>query len=62
MDGFSRRQLAMMTTDKIKERYVTDVRLERDVKDLKKALEDRGINVPDGTNPRSLIGIIDGKK
>ena len=56
MDGYSRRQLAGMTTDKIKERYVTDIRLGRNVKGLKKALEGRGVNVPSGTNPRSLIG------
>lgn len=55
MGEYSRRQLAMMTTEEIKEKYVTRVRLGEEVKELKQALEERGITVPSGTNPKSLI-------
>ena len=62
MEGYSRRQLACMTTKEIKEKYVTEVRLPlhlrregNDLSVLKNALESRGINVPSGTNPRSLL-------
>lgn len=52
---YSRRQLAMWTIPELKERYVTDIRLGRGVKELKEALEGRGIDVPSGSNPKSLI-------
>lgn len=55
MTELSRRELATMTTDEIREKYVTGVRLGRQENNLKKALEDRGIDVPDGSNPRSLV-------
>ena len=55
MIGFSRRKLVMMTNKDIQEKYVTNVRLGRGVKELKEALIDRGIVVPEGSNPRSLV-------
>lgn len=55
MEEYSRRELAMMSTSEIKEKYVTGVRLGIQENDLKKELEDRGIDVPDGSNPKSLL-------
>jgi len=55
MEEYSRRQLATMTTKKLKEIYVTNIRLGVEKREVKEALEERGISVPSGTNPRSLI-------
>jgi len=59
---YSRRELAMMTTEEIKEKYVSEVRLPIHLRkegsilsDLKNALESRGIEVPYGINPKSLL-------
>ena len=55
MAGYSRRQLAMMSTSEIKEKYVTSARLGKESTELKVALEGRGVDVPPGSNPKSLL-------
>ena len=62
MNGYSRRKLACMSTKEIKEKYLSQVRLpiylrreDNELLDLKQALEERGIEVQEGTNPKTLI-------
>ena len=44
-----------MSTSEIQEKYVTNVRLDRKVTELREALEQRGVTVPSGSNPKSLL-------
>ena len=52
---YSRRRLSMMSTNEIQEKYVTKVRLKGNAEELKEVLKERGVIIPEGSNPRSLV-------